>query len=342
MYQLSAETEKLLKKVSKGQKFLKLNIGVMIDNQTVFRTFGENGEIDYEDNIYEIGSVTKTFTASLLAKYVIENKMSLNDPINKYIQGLEPNKYYPSLKRIVTHTSGYSQIYPLNNKENLKLTLSVLGIGKKTHGNNLIMDFNKMIEFMQKSEMKDKDYNWAYSNFAIALLGYAIGTASGRGYWECMENFLKNELGMKNSYLGTIKDKNLNGFNKKNENCGNWEWSEGQELMAPAGAISSTAEDILVFAKANMYEEKEYLKLCHKKYTNVGKMYDMGLGWILNKSNNNIIWHTGNTGCFFSYLGIDKQKKIAVVILKNYRHGLGLLENKIGPLILEEIGKGIQ
>ena len=106
MYNLDTTTKKLIQKATKGRKFIKLNVGFLNENQTVIKTFNETGEIDYENNYYEIGSITKTFTASLFAKFVHENKMQLNDSIQKYIYGLDQNRYYPTLRRLVTHTAG--------------------------------------------------------------------------------------------------------------------------------------------------------------------------------------------------------------------------------------------
>jgi CubicO group peptidase (beta-lactamase class C family) len=86
-----------------------------------------------------------------------------------------------------------------------------------------------------------------------------------------------------------------------------------------------------------MNEEKPYINLCHQKHANGPKNYDMGLGWWLHKENNNIIEHDGGTGCFSTYIGIDKSKKIASVVLANYRFG-NCLHEKIGKSIL----KGLQ
>jgi len=150
-----------------------------------------------------------------------------------------------------------------------------------------------------------------------------------------MDIFLKNELGLKNTYLGTIDGKNIKGFNSKNEDCGNWKWENN--LYAPAGAISSTAEDLLVYAKMNMYEEKPYFSLCHQKHAKVSKTLGMGLGWaqtLFQKSKNTILWHNGGTGCFLTFLGFDKEKKTAAVVLSNYNL---LNVDKLGFLILENI-----
>ncbi|MEK4819111.1 MULTISPECIES: hypothetical protein [Priestia] len=85
-----------------------------------------------------------------------------------------------------------------------------------------------------------------------------------------------------------------------------------------------------------MDEDKPYLSFCHKKYANGTKKFDMGLGWLLLKKNNNVILHGGGTGCFSSFLGIDKEKKVASVVLANYR----LSRNKdehIGMSLLESL-----
>jgi len=196
------------------------------------------------------------------------------------------------------------------------------------------MDYNKMFEIIQKNKLKDRDYKWQYSNFGISLLGYAIGSIFGSGYWNAMSDFLTNELGLKNTYLGTDSEKNLKGFNSKNEDCGNWKW-EKTNLIAPAGAISSTAEDLLDYAKANMHGDKPYLSICHQKYSDKSKNTGMGLVWELLKiKNNTVIWDDGGTGCFASFLGFNKEKKIAVVVLSNY---ISMSINKIGFSILENM-----
>ena len=160
---------------------------------------------------------------------------------------------------------------------------------------------------------------------------YVIGITSGQGYWDTMGDFLTNELNLKHSYTGTYPDKNIRGYNSNNIDIGNWIWDK--DLTAPAGDISSTADDLLEYARINMYEEKPYLALCHQKHMESKKL-DMGLGWIMTKDKNPILWHNGGTGAFRSYLGIDKQKKCASVVLSNY---FLLSTDKIGLTVLKQL-----
>ena len=338
MYQLEQKVIELIKAFTKGKKHLKLNIGVLVGNQSYMKTFNETGEMDYENNIYEIGSITKTFTASLLSKYVYENKMQLSDPISKYIQELDSDKYYPSLLKLATHTSGYSQTFPLSNWENLKMTIEfLLGNDKKVSQTPLKMDYNKMVVYINKTQIENKEYKPKYSNFGIALLGYIIGSVSGNGYWDTMNDFVKNELGLQKTYLGTIDGKNLKGYSPKNEDRGNWKWEKDNLLLAPTGALSSTAEDLLAYAKGYLHEEKPYFVPCGQEHVSISKDAGMGLSWNLDKKNN-IISHTGGTGCFLSCLAINKKNNTSFVYLSNYRSNMRL-QLKILNLMYEETKK---
>ena len=336
MFEISDKTLRLIKKICKGKKHVKLTVGYLTDNNFVIKMYNENGELDSSKKYhYEIGSITKTFTVSLLSKYVFENKMSINDSIQKYIEELKEDEYHPTLLRLATHSSGYSASLPLNKREYSGLFLDlILGAGNLNKNNPLIMDFNKMKMLIEKNKLKEMDYSWKYSNFGISLIGYGLGIVSGRGYWDTMNDFLHNDLGLSDTYLGTSNN-NLHGFNRKNNDCGNWKWNK-ENLISPAGAISSTAEDLLKYAKINISEDKPYLSLCHKKHGNGTKKYDMGLGWWLLKKNNNVMLHGGGTGCFSSFLGIDKEKKVASVVLSNYRLGINA-DEKIGISILESL-----
>src|SRR5690625_1190625 len=336
MFEIRDETLRLIKKACRGKKHVKLTVGYVINDNLVTKVYNENGKIDPSKKYhYEIGSITKTLTVSLLAKYVYENKMSLNDSIQKYIKELKEDAYYPTLRRLATHTSGYSTMLPLNKREYFKLVLSMIFGGDDLNKNNpLQMDFNKMKMLLEKNKIKDTDYSWKYSNFGMALIGYALGIVSGKGYWDTMNDFLHYELGLNDTYLGTANN-NLCGYDRKNNDCGNWKWGK-ENLISPAGAISSTAADLLTYAKMNMYEEKPYLSPCHIRQGKARGKYDMGLGWLLLKKNNNVIMHVGGTGSFSSFLGIDKEMKVASVVLANYRLGIND-DEKIGLSLLERL-----
>ena len=332
MLTFDTKIQGLIKKACKNKKHIKLTIGAYAQGEKMIRVFNETGETQNENDIYEIGSITKTFTCSLLAKYLYEEKMSLEDSISKYVSGLNADTYYPTLQRLATHTAGYARSLPLSQWESIKFIPGYIFSGAVNGGKYPFhLDFEKMKQLLQDIKLQDKDYPWQYSNFGMALLGYAIGVVSGQGYWDTMSDFLSNELGLKHSYTGTCPGKNLRGYNRNNKDIGNWIWDK--DLAAPAGDISSTAEDLLEYARINMYEEQPYLALCHLKHMESKKL-DMGLGWVMTKDKEPILWHNGGTGAFRSYLGIDKQKKCASVVLSNY---FLPSTDKIGLAVLEQL-----
>ena len=174
-----------------------------------------------------------------------------------------------------------------------------------------------MIRLAQESQLEDKDYKWMYSNFGMSLLGCAISNVAGKSFWDLMTDYLSQDLGLKNSFLGISKDNILTGYDLKNRDVGNWDTGE-DECIIPAGAsMISNAEDLLEYAKMNMEENPDHLGLCHVRYDVKSKGRDMGLGWWINKKNSNVFYHGGNTGGFASMLAFDKKKKTAVVILTN-------------------------
>jgi len=315
IFRLNPELLTLINKTCRNKEHIKLTVGFLIDDNIFIKIFDVNGEIDLEHYVYEIGSITKTFTGSLLAKYIHDGKISLDDGIQKYITGLNENNYYPTIRRLMTHTAGYSQRFPLNRSEFFNLIKEFPFGGKRL--NPFYHNLNDIINLTESVNLKDRDYNYTYSNFGISLPGHAIGIISGKGYWDTKNDFIKNELGLQNTYLG-ISERNISGYNNRNENCGNWLW-DNDNILAPAGAISSTAYDLLTYARMHINEERPYLSLSHQNQTRGGRNFDMGLGWMLNRKNNNILFHLGGTGCFSTYLVIDKERKVASVVLSNYR-----------------------
>lgn len=161
MFEISDKTLRLIKKTCRGKKHLRLTIGYLIDDNSVIKIYKENGELNSSKKYhYEIGSITKTFTVSLLSKYIFENKMSLNDSIHKYIEELKENGYYPTLLRLATHSSGFSERLPLNKREYFNLILNLITGGDDFNRNNpLNMDFNKMKILIERNKLKEVDYS---------------------------------------------------------------------------------------------------------------------------------------------------------------------------------------
>jgi len=318
----SEKTIKLIKRATKGRTHIKFTIGILHKGKETFKLFDSNGEIPYESYLYEIGSIGKTFTASLLAKYLEVGKMNLNDSIAKYLPELENNKYYPTLKRLVIHTAGYASEYPMTKGELFKLITKFI-IGQPIEAEKYLhMDYEKMIRLIKERELQNRDYRWKYTNFGISLVGYAISIVAKKDFWDIMTEYLRTELGLENSFMGTNNPNILTGYDTKNRDVGNWSLGR-EDYLTPSGNITSNAEDLLKFAKMNIEESPNHLGLCHKRYVINSARIDMGLGWWIDDKNPNVFYHAGTMDGFATLLAFDKKKEAAVTVLANVNYYRG-------------------
>jgi len=304
----------------------KLSIGYLHKGKTSFKLFDATGEIPYESHAYEIASISKVFTTSLLAKYLQEGKMNLNDSVAKYIPELEEDKYYPTLQRLATHTAGYKYELPITVgliiKSIAKLLWKLLRDKKPSLIHDYVLDYDDLILCAKKSKLEDKDYDWEYLDYSIALLAEAVCQMKGIPFDELMTHFLKG-LGLKNTRTETTRSDMLDGY-LFNRNVGTMKkgYRKGN-YTAPAGGLTSTAEDLLEFARMNIEETPSYLALTHKTYPTSQKGFDMGLGWWIwnegedGNEKNPAYSHGGGSEGFSSNLVFIKELETAVVILTN-------------------------
>lgn len=297
----------ILSSVTKNNKNAKITVGIIKDGKESVTLYGANGKkLTYTEHIYEIGSITKTFTANLVFKAVTEGKINLDDQIDKYIN-LPPKDYYPTIRRLITHTSGYEGYYFEGRMLSNYLTRK-----------NVFQNISKeqLLKKIGEIDLNNQDYNFNYSNFGVSVLGEVLSEVYKEDYTTIMNNYVLNELKLKSTHIS-------NGLG----NLGNyWHWSENDAYM-PAGALISTIGDMLKYAQMQLDEKPQYLLSTHHELAtanaNTEKSIKMnvhmdfvGAAWIIDKENN-IIWHNGGTDNYSCYLGFDPDRKIAVIILTN-------------------------
>jgi CubicO group peptidase (beta-lactamase class C family) len=330
IHELSRMTfEEMLAYTTKDNKDAVITVGIIQNGKMSYSIYGEKGTIlPPVEYTYEIGSITKTFTTSLLCKAISEGRISLEDSIDKYLD-LPRKNYYPTIKRLVTHTSGYKGYYfekPM--------------ISNFLQGKN---DFNglsekMLVERLGKINLDNRDYSFKYSNFGIATLGAVLEQLYDEDYFTLMNDFIIENLGLSNTKIsdGSGDLKNY------------WEWSESDAYM-PAGALLSNITDMMEYVQIQMREKPEYLSIAHEAlaevnattaaYKKMGIRIDaVGAGWMIDNENN-IIWHNGGTGNYNSYIGFDKENKIAVVILSNMKPNYRIPATVMGVELLTSLQK---
>lgn len=283
-----------------------ITVGIIKDKQISYKVYGENGkELPAKPHTYEIGSLTKTFTAALINKAITEGTICIDDTIDNYLP-LPKAGGYPTIKELLTHTSGYEGYYfesPM--------------ISNFFKGRNDFYGITKemVLEKAGELNMDKESYGFTYSNYGYAVLGLVLETVYHTDYTTLLNSFVQDELGLS----GTV-------ISGKSGDLGNyWDW-KANDAYLPAGAITSNITDMLSYAQMQL-EDNPYFYGCHKSirtvnasdedYRTMGiNMDEIGMSWIID-TEYGIIWHNGGTGDYNSYLGFHPETKTAVVVLSN-------------------------
>jgi CubicO group peptidase (beta-lactamase class C family) len=293
-----------------------LCIGIIKDGKTSVYSYGETvkgkGKLPNADNFFEIGSITKTFTATLLAWYVNEKAVKLTDPITMYLpDSVAVNQSLKSitLLNLINHTSGLSNV-PDNLKDNM------------TNPFNPYRDYTKqlMYSYLKTCRLNSNPgEKYAYSNLGVGLLGAILQYVSGKTFEQMVSEIITRPLGMLSTaqYLNPlISPRFVAVYNSDGLPTLAWDF----DVLAPCGALRSTVNDLLRYTNANMHPGKDSLskavELTH--HITFTKDVKIGLGWhIIPVNGVSYYFHNGGTYGSNSFLAFNPDKNIAIVILSN-------------------------
>lgn len=262
--------------------------------------------VDNSEHLFEVGSITKVFTATILASLVVEEKIKLKDPIQKYLDFNLKTDEEITFEQLANHTSGLSWI-PSN-----------LDLYEYPENPYKTYDQNKLKKYLTDNhELKSqpgKDY--AYSNLGAAVLGFVMTEITESSFEELLHDKIFKEYGMSNSTTdrAKINGKIVPGLNPEGKEISNWDFL----AIAPAAAAISSVEDLVKFANAQFNSNDKTLVLTQQPTFNANDQFKVGLGWhILDKNNVELIWHNGGTGGYSSSMALDLNNRQAVIVLSN-------------------------
>lgn len=318
--------EEALEYTTKNNPDAVITVGIVKDGQISYKVYGENGqEIPARPYTYEIGSLTKTFTAALINKAVLAGKMNGNDTIDRYLT-LPGGNEYPTIRELLTHTSGYKAYYfesPMIMNR-LKGRNDFYGVTKEM-----------VLEKAGDLNMDEEGCDFVYSNYGYAVLGLVLEAVYGTDYTSLLNDFTRNELGLTDTKISDGSGE-LGNY---------WEWKDGDAYL-PAGAVTSNIFDMLLYAQMQL-EDHPYLSGCHdslqvidastEAYSMMGiHMDEIGMSWVIDKENG-VVWHNGGTGDYNSYLGFHPETGTAVVVLANTAPGYRIPATVLGIKRLLEL-----
>ncbi|WP_290371299.1 class C beta-lactamase [Pseudomonas sp. Bi123] len=323
--------------VMQQQKIPGLAIAITVHGQPHYFNYGvaskENGKAVTENTLFEIGSVSKTFTATLAAYAQASGKLSLSDNASQVLPALRGSAFDNiSVLQLGTYTAG-------------GLPLQFPGEADRQ---------DKMLGyFKQWKPTYAAGTHRQYSNPSLGLFGYLAAQSMGAPFDELMEKTLLPKLGLKHSYLKVPQDQMAlyaQGYSKDDKPVR----VEPGALDSEAYGVKTSAADLLRYVEANMNPAslekplQQAIASTHTGYYRVGEM-TQGLGWELynypvtldtllagNSSQMALEAHevqwltppqpqrdtllinkTGSTGGFGAYVAFIPAKDIGIVILAN-------------------------
>ncbi|MCR5733487.1 MAG: beta-lactamase family protein [Lachnospiraceae bacterium] len=317
------ETEKLIQRYQKETKCKSVSVVVF-----------EKGAVSYYGDsisLYQIGSMTKAFTALAVQKLICEGIIDEDGVISDYIPGFKA--YYDSeeaditVRNLLEQKSGYT-----NNEKDYPSTSAVMTLS----------EWADSISGLKLKQRPGTEY--AYSNVNYNLLGLIIENVSNMTYRDYMQQEILNPLGLKNTFVGAPSDKRITeGTRLLYRHVSDYPM-EVREASIPAGYFYSNTEDmgrwigiwteyidVPKSIEKPLSKVREYLK-------EEGDYYS---GWELFADG--IMGHSGGTPNYTSRIVFDKEDQTGVCVLSslNVAATTDSLCNSIFDVLSGKAGTGL-
>jgi len=263
-----------------------------------------------EHTAFEIGSVTKTMTAALLAEFIARGEIALDDPIAKLLPAGTKVPTFDghdiTIRHIVTHTSGLPAV-PANYRP--------------ADINNPYASATErdLLDALAATRLtREPGSKWEYSNFAMIVLSYALAKRSGTDYETLLRERLLVPLGMNETYVAKHPPQvhSAQGHLPNGTPAIPWDFHPD---MAGVGGVRATLPDMLRYLEGELGTRDSpitpALAQTQQHIVNVDG-HSMAMNWnLVDRNGHTLVVHEGGTGGYSSFAGFDRAAKRAVVLL---------------------------
>jgi len=323
----------------KRGKSIGLAAAVVTPTNATIMTFGHaslsSDEPTPADTMFEIGSITKTFTGLILARQIEQGIVRLDQPIQEL---LPPGVELPEAARAITlrHLTSHSSGFPRLADDSSPLPgIRMLLFGGDPYAGYTTADLLADVRSVKVESTPGTKA--CYSNFGMTLLGYLLARKAGTNYEALVKQQVCLPLGMKDTTITLNRAQaplTAQGY-RAVLRCGSWllalrsdPWFKNNDLGG-AGALRSTAPDMLKYLQANMQPEgqplEDALRQSHQVLFKEDEHTSFCMNWIRVESQRlkqTMIWHNGGTGGFRSFIGFTGDGRFGVVVLSNSSEGV--------------------
>jgi CubicO group peptidase (beta-lactamase class C family) len=301
-------------------KYIGLSIAVIDGDNTRFYNYGEtykgNRTLPTPYSMYEIGSNTKTFSAAVVTKLMLENGISEDTPISELLPvEIRPINYEGheiKLKHLLNHTSGLPRIaLDMAAYADFDINDPYANYG-----------FNRLINFLNNYELtRMPGAEYEYSNLGYALLNIIVLNQTERPIAYYIDEFT-TVLNMDHTYMTNDQpagDNSTGAYDDYGDPGNVYTWG----IWDAAGGLSSNLSDLEKYVRIhfNSYDEnldiKQLVEICTTETFNNG-VFGVGRAWhIVTPDDHLILNHTGGTGGYTSVILIEPNREKAIVVLSN-------------------------
>lgn len=264
------------------------------------------------DAAFEIGSISKTMTAALLAELIRAGRASLDDPLADYLPAGARVPAFEGrpirLRDVVTHRSGLPALPP--------------GVALDPADPYARLDIATLVGALAKVELSaPPGRDFAYSNYAMMLLSYAVAHRAGTDYETLLRQGLLQPLGMRGAYVDRAPEGVRAVAGRLPNGQATPAWRFGADL-AGVGGVRATLDDMVRYAQAGLAREaapgEDAIAAVQRTLQPLPGQPPMGMNWmLLEHGGRTLAEHAGGTGGFSSYLALDRARGRAVVLLSD-------------------------
>jgi CubicO group peptidase (beta-lactamase class C family) len=258
-----------------------MSVAIYKDGNTYHNYYGEidlgSKNPPNDNSLFEIASISKVFVGSIMAKAVIDKKVSLDSDIRNFLPGAYPNLEYNNtavtIRNLLTHTLGFK------TPKGLKSVYEKIVAGY--YANNAI-DYNMsnlLVELKSVALDHTPGSYYEYNNVGPDLAAYILEKLYKKSYPNILREFL-DEIGMKNTYLQEYarhKEYLITGYTES----GTPATIDKNPLLGGASGIITTLPDLTKFMRYQLESNKKYIKesrrsLYQNEEENIGYLWDLG------------------------------------------------------------------